>query len=775
MSNIEEKNFYPLSFARVAVTVPASPQGFLTYRVPAGWQGRVVPGIRVLVPVGLRKITGIVTELCRESGREEVKDILDLLDERPIFPPDLLSLWQWAAAYYIASPNEVLSTILPGSLRVESERVVRLRREGHREENLGKPEQEVLTFLAEKKRTTTKALRRRFPSLHLSEVLGRLEERGFITIQERLPGYQRGYLRGAAASPTVGEEPERYRLSQAQESVLVPILSSLAKPSFTTFLLHGVTGSGKTEVYLQAAEAAVKQGKGVLILVPEIALTHQLVEQVRARFGPQVALLHSGLVGAERWAAWWQIARGEAPVVVGARSAIFAPLPSLGLVVVDEEHDSAYKQEEGVRYNARDLAVVRGKLCSCPVILGSATPSMESYFHSRKRRYILLELPERVEEKRLPRVEVVDLRAHSQGPIAKESRAKGQGLSSKPLAISQEPLRRLFSPSLCEALRHNFEAGGQSLLFLNRRGYANYLQCYLCGVVISCPNCSVTLTFHLHGRRLRCHYCGFFQAAPDLCPQCHGASLESLGVGTEQVEEAIKKLVPEARVARLDRDTASRRGALAHLLSAWRKNEIDILVGTQMVTKGHDIPGVTLVGVLLADVSLNLPDFRAAERTFQLLTQVAGRAGRGREDGRVIIQTYRPQHYSVRLAASHDFSRFAERELAYRKALSYPPFIRMVNLRLEGLDRDRVKALAEYLAQTLRSLCQEQKEAPMLLGPAPAPIERLKGRYRWHLLLKGGESRTLHALVRKGKEAILARAKAQGIRVIVDVDPYSML
>ena len=755
MSNIEEKKIRSLSFARVAVTVPAGLQGFLTYQIPANWQGHLVSGMRVLVPIGSRKITGIVIELCQESERDEVKDILDVLDEKPIFPPDLIRLWQWAATYYVASPSEMLATILPGGLRVESERVVKLKREEIKEENLSKAEQEVLTFLIPKKRITTKALRRQFPSLRLSEILGRLEERGLITVQERLPGYRARSLRDAAASPAVSEEPERYKLSQAQESVLAQILSSLMKSSFTTFLLHGVTGSGKTEVYLQAAEAAVKKGKEVLILVPEIALTHQLVEQVRARFGAQVAVLHSGLVGTERWGVWWRIVRRETRVVVGARSAIFAPFPSLGLIVVDEEHDPAYKQEEGVRYNARDLAVMRGKLSSCPVILGSATPSMESYFHSRNRRYTLLELPERVEGKQLPGVEVIDLRTEVKGGKNKE--------------------RKFFSASLGEALKRNFETRGQSLLFLNRRGYANYLQCCLCGFVLSCPNCSVTLTFHVHGRALRCHYCGFAQSAPDLCPQCRGASLENLGVGTEQVEQALRGLVPGARVARLDRDTTSRRGTLAHLLSAWRKNEIDILVGTQMVTKGHDIPGVTLVGVLLADISLNLPDFRAAERTFQLLTQVAGRTGRGSENGRVIVQTYRPQHYSVRLAASHNFSRFAEKELRYREDLSYPPFVRMINIRLEGLDQGRVKSLAEHLAQALHSLCQEQKEAPVLLGPAPAPIERLKGRYRWHLLLKGRQSHTLHALVRKGKEMILVRAKAQGIRVIVDVDPYSMM
>jgi primosomal protein N' (replication factor Y) len=423
------------------------------------------------------------------------------------------------------------------------------------------------------------------------------------------------------------------------------------------------------------------------------------------------------------------------------------------LIVVDEEHDPAYKQEEGVRYNARDLAIVRGKLASCPIILGSATPSLETYIHSRARRYTLIELPERVESRHLPAVEVVDLR--------QEARS---GNSDK-----------VFSAALRQALIDNYQAGKQSLLFLNRRGYARYLQCRLCGEVLSCTRCSVTLTFHLKGRVLLCHYCGLARQAPDCCPRCDEPALEGCGVGTEQVETALSHFLPGVRVARLDRDSVSRRGTLERVLSAWRSHEVDVLVGTQMVTKGHDVPGVTLVGVLLADVSLNLPDFRAAERTFQLLAQVAGRAGRGSESGRVIIQTYAPQHYSIRCAARHNFARFAMQELRYRKRLGYPPFTRMVNIRLEGKEGEKVRASAERLAQKLLQDVQGGDKAPMILGPAPAPFERLKGRERWQILLKGEDRRVLHALVKKAQQEGLTQSQPRGLRIIIDVDPYNML
>ena len=763
------------SFATVAVAVPIGPQGVLTYRIPEALRSRLLPGMRVLVPIGRRKTTGIVTStraLSDLPDPEKAKDILDTLDEEPVFPPDLMRLWQWASGYYLTSPGEMLSTILPGGLRDESTRVVKLKKgSGVRGQGSGKEvpksqstpltsdltaaEQELLALVAEKKRVTTKTLRRRFPARSLGKALQKLEALGLLQVSEHLPQRKNtpSLLNAAGSAPLAGEEQLAFSLSAAQEDAHAQVVAALQASIFQVFLLHGVTGSGKTAVYLQAAQAAVDHGSSVLILVPEIALTHQLIAHVRQRFGARVAVLHSARVASERWAEWRRIARGEATVVVGVRSAVFAPLARLGLIVVDEEHDTAYKQEEGVHYNARDVAVVRGQMASCPVILGSATPSLESYAHSRTHRYTMIELPERVESRQLPTVEIVDLRQHARA-----------GSSDK-----------IFSAVLRQALIDNHQAGKQSLLFLNRRGYANYLQCRLCGGVLSCAQCSVTLTFHLQGSLLHCHYCGFARQAPDCCPQCGEPALEGCGVGTEQVEEALRTFLPGVRVARLDRDSVSRRGALDLVLSAWRTHEIDVLIGTQMVTKGHDVPGVTLVGVLLADLSLNLPDFRAAERTFQLLAQVAGRAGRGPEPGRVIIQTYAPQHYSVRCAARHDFARFAAYELRYRKRLGYPPFTRVVNIRFEGKEAEKVKTCAEQLARRLLADTQGAEGTPVILGPAPAPIERLKGRVRWQMLLKGKDRRTLHALVRRAQEEMLPHGQSQGVRIVVDVDPYNML
>jgi primosomal protein N' (replication factor Y) len=775
-----EKEIFPSSaFANVAVTVPIGPKGVLTYRVPEEFRARLLPGMRVLVPVGRRKITGIFISSASLSDppadSQKVKDILDILDEGPIFSHDLVYLWQWAADYYLTSPGEMLGTILPSGLRSESTSVVKIKNESkikspkskvqHPQSSqedqaaaqipeLTAAEQELLSLLSVKKRVTTKSLRRRFPTLPIGRMLQKLETLGLLEVSEHIPR-RKNLPPLMVVSPDEMDEESKPSpvLSTAQEDACTKIVAALQAATFQVFLLHGVTGSGKTEVYLQAAHAAVERGRSVLILVPEIALTRQLIEQVRQRFGTRVAVLHSAQVASERWAEWQRIARGEARVVVGARSAVFAPLVKLGLLIVDEEHDTAYKQEEGVRYNARDIAVVRGQISSCPVILGSATPSLESYAHSRSHRYTLIELPQRIESRPLPVVEIVDLRRHARA-----------GTSDK-----------IFSPVLRQALLDNHQAGKQSLLFLNRRGYASYLQCRCCGEVLSCARCSVTLTFHLQGRELCCHYCGFRRQAPDFCPQCHEPELEGYGIGTEQVEEALRSFLPGVRVARLDRDSVRQRGALDRVLKDWRMHETDILIGTQMVTKGHNVPGVTLVGVLLADVSLNLPDFRAAERTFQLLTQVAGRAGRGQEPGRVIIQTYVPQHYSVRCATRHDFVRFATQELRYRKRLSYPPFVRLVNVRFEGKDGEKVKACAEHFVHKILLETQGQHQPPVILGPAPAPIERIKGRVRWQVLLKGADRRILHPLVRKAREELYMQGQAQEVRIIVDVDPYSML
>ena len=779
-----QENFPPSAFVSVIVPVPINPTGTLIYHVPEALRSRLAPGMRVLVPVGRRKVTGIVTN-SRPSGDgpapEKVKDILDILDENIVFPEDLMRLWQWAAEYYLTTPGEMLRTILPGSFRRESTRIVKLKREstGHhrvtgetdRQSTTGPQgvrstapaldltptEQEIVALVKEKSRVTVKALQRRFSALALGKVLEKLAALGVLEVREHLPQKKSPRPETIETHETnLGEKEESLSplvLSSTQEHARTQVTMAVHESAFRVFLLHGVAGSGKTEVYLRVAQDVLAQGRSVLMLVPEIGLTHQLVTHVRQRFGTRVAVLHSGMVTSERWKEWQRIARGEVKVVVGVRSAVFAPLDGIGLIVVDEEHDTAYKQEEGVRYNARDLAIMRGKIASCPVLLGSATPSLESYAHSRAHHYALIELPERVASRQLPRIEIVDLRQEARG----------------------ERAARIFSAVLREALIVNLQAGKQSLLFLNRRGYSSYLQCQLCGSALSCPRCSVTLTFHLQGNVLRCHYCDFSRHAPSSCPVCHAPALTGGGIGTEQVEEALKNFLPQARVARLDRDSTSRRGTLEQVLKAWTAHQLDVLIGTQMVAKGHDVPNVTLVGVLLADLSLNLPDFRAAERTFQLLTQVAGRAGRRQEQGRVIIQTYVPQHYSIRLSARHDFSRFAARELRYRKRFGYPPFTRMINIRIEGKDEEKVQEVAERLVQRFRTDLQGRVKAPTILGPAPAPIERVKDRARWHLLLKAEDRSALHTLVRNAQHDILRSHATPGIRTLIDVDPYNML
>ena len=774
------------TFASVAIASSTGLQKELTYGIPDALRSRILPGMRVVVPLSSRKITGIVTFVKFSPdllAGGNIKDILDVLDEDIVFSQDLIRLWQWAANYYLALPGELLKTILPSGIRSESVRIVKIRREKRQKqkrvqqdvrpddtEESGVPvvppeefgqarteaEKAILAFLSEKRRVTTKTLKNRFPTLALGRVLERLEQQGVIEMQEHLPRVQRPLAfprsEGSTLPPPTEEGLSSFALSSAQRNALEKIAPRLESPTFGVFLVQGVTGSGKTEVYLQAAQKTLALGRSVLILVPEIALTTQLVEQVRCRFGQQAAVLHSGLVQSERWREWRRVARGEATIVVGARSAVFAPLKNLGLIVVDEEHDAAYKQGEGTRYNARDLAVMRGQILGCPVILGSATPSLETHTNTQGGRYSFIELTERIESRPLPQVEVIDLRKEAAGAI--------------------------FSGALQQALLDNYQAGKQSLLFLNRRGYAHYLQCRLCGEVVSCGHCSVTMTFHLRGRTLQCHYCGRYQPARDDCPACREPALEGSGFGTEQVEEALGRLLPQARSARLDRDSVSRRGTLERVLKAWRAHEIDVLIGTQMVAKGHDVPGVTLVGVLRADSSLHFPDFRAAERTFQVLTQVAGRAGRGDDTGRVLLQTYLPDHYSVRCAARQDFARFAAYELRYRKRLGYPPCARMVNIRCEGKDGEAVREVLTRFAESFQAALQRLPQGtalPSLLGPAPAPLERVNGRERWQLLVKGEDRRTLHALVKSTYEELRMHQRSSKVRIIVDVDPYDML
>jgi primosomal protein N' (replication factor Y) len=807
--------------ARVVIIPAAGDVGPLDYSVADTGSEALQLGARVVVPLGARRVIGVVVELLGTSEQPKLKPIVAVLDREPLIDPQVLRLCRWVGDYYLCSFGEALSTALPGSLRVNIERFVHVVATPGAAQIAALPstQQALFACLESPGPHPMRALTERFGD-SVARHLAALRRSGWLRIEDRLQGVagptkRERYYRVASAIGTdeleiwrrrrpaqlavyaylqqhplrrarwlelhttfvnagdklrslieAGvvevEEEEVYRpvlpdvvgddrpveLTDAQRAAVDAVAGGV-DGGFQPFLLWGVTGSGKTEVYLRCIAATLEAGRSALALVPEISLTHQLVDRIRARFGERVAVLHSSLSDGERWDEWRKIARGEAPIVVGARSAVFAPLPRLGLIIADEEHDSAYKQEDGIRYNARDVAVMRAKLAGCPVLLGSATPSMETIHNARGGRYRLLTLPERVEARPLPSVDIVDLRRGSK---------LGKAL--------------LISAPLAAALKVNLTARGQSLVFLNRRGFANFLQCHQCGTALMCPNCSVTLTLHRRSQALRCHHCDYTIPIPNVCPSCGGVSLGAWGAGTEQVETTLAKLLEGAKVGRMDRDTTSRKGALRQLIGAWERQEYDVLVGTQMVTKGHDVPGVTLVGVLLADLSLNLPDFRAAERTFQLLTQVAGRAGRGSRPGRVIVQTLQPEHYSLRHAAQHDFRAFAEEELATRRETNYPPFSRLVQIRCEGVRADATERVALSLASHVR---ENAAKGVRVLGPTPSPIERLRGRFRWQMLLRGGSGSAIRQAAQKAREARRAEAHKAEVRVLVDVDPYGML
>jgi primosomal protein N' (replication factor Y) len=523
----------------------------------------------------------------------------------------------------------------------------------------------------------------------------------------------------------------------------------MAAGEFKGFLLHGITGSGKTEVYLHVIADALAAGRGALVLVPEISLTPQLAARFRARFGDEVAVLHSGLTDRERFDEWSRLRDGTARIALGARSAVFAPVARLGAVVVDEEHDSSFKQEEGVRYHARDVALVRAQRAHAVCVLGSATPSLESFHGARTGgRIQLLELPERATARPLPQVELVDLRVHRPDP---------DSLLTAPLAA---------------AVGETLERGEQVILFLNRRGFHTFVLCVSCGHAFRCPSCSVSLTYHRQRDRLLCHYCGHSERVPVACPSCAATeSISRRGLGTERVADAIVARFPRARIGRLDRDAAVGT-AIEKVLGRMARGELDILVGTQMVAKGHDFPGVTLVGVLLADTGLSLPDFRASERTFQLLTQVAGRAGRGERPGRVLIQSYRVDAVAVAAAREHDYRRFSDSELAAREELDYPPFGHLAAIRLDGPDGREVESEAARLAERARGMVPADRGVTVL-GPSEAPLARLKGRTRWHMWLRARERRDLRAFLRALVPA--GQARSGSVRLTVDVDPVSAL
>lgn len=759
----------PQKFARVVIPSPLNQP--LIYSIPEALGDQLAPGTRVLIPLQKRTMTGVVLEILSENPLPQARAILSALDERPILDLGLLKLAQWISQYYLASLGEVLATMLPPNSRRDSKKTIILQAA----QPLAGDElsQRLLNELARRKgKISVKTLTRQFPEQNIDGILTRLESAGAIVIEDRLAKQRRqpAYPTTSPKFTPLNNEMFRFELSLEQATALRTIGARLEQGGFETFLLHGVTGSGKTEVYLRAVEQARTMGRRSLILIPEISLTPQLLDRFNARFPGRVGVLHSALTVAERWAQWWHILRGNVDVVIGARSAVFAPIGNLGLIVVDEEHDSSYKQEDGVRYNGRDVAVVRGKFSGCPVILGSATPALESYENCRQGRYRLLEIPQRVEQRPLPMIEVIDLRMQFYSDDA-----TAQSLDVPHQAKAKKSARPLISDSLVALLRRNFAANHQTLIFLNRRGFANFLQCVLCGHVWRCPYCSVTLTLHREQKSISCHHCDYRRPTTNVCPECKNESLNAVGAGTEQVEAMLHKLIPGARIARMDRDTTSKRGSQEALIRRWERGEIDVLVGTQMITKGHDVSGVTLVGALLADLSLNLPDFRAAERTFQLLSQVAGRSGRGDDPGRVIIQTYAPDHYALKFLLAHDYQGFFAAESEFRRLLNYPPYGRLINLRIDGPKMADVERQAQALAAGLRELLTrtaKYREQIEVLGPAPAPIEKLRNRFRWQILLKGKQSPTLLELAREARSLV---PRSRAVRLHIDVDPYSML
>jgi primosomal protein N' (replication factor Y) len=821
----------------VVIVGAASGVEKLTYAIPSELTGRLMPGHRVLVPLRSRRVTAMVLEIGDDldSGGAQPKPILELLEPRPLFDRAHLALVDFLASYYMASLGDAYRSVIPAAARVESRQAFRLRsRPGPLALAAFTPLERRIADAIASRPMTLRQLDRLGDEAEIRAALSRLESEGIIERRDATRGRHReklpqiARLAERAEIPTVrgrsqkwivdrlAKEPEgirvedllrgfpaaraalgaladrglvvvselafagadaraesmpgrpaaEFELTAEQKSAISIAAPAVRDRRFAPFLLWGVTASGKTEVYLRLAAETLSAGRQVLVMVPEIALADQIVRAFRERFGKLVAVAHSAQNVAERWSSWMAALSGDARVIIGPRSAVFAPLHDIGLIVVDEEHDPAYKQEEGIRYNARDLAVALGRFSECPVILGSATPSAESYANARRGRYTMLRLTRRVADRAMASVEVVDLR-EATGAATAQPPAIGTG--NDPSSNDSVPL----SSKLIDAMRQNLTEGGQSVIFLNRRGYHNFLQCHLCGNVITCANCSVSMTFHLRDHTLRCHYCGANSPAPDKCPECEGFGLEGQGFGTERLVHSIGEMVPEARVERMDSDTSGRRGARTAIVERLRAGLIDILVGTQMITKGFDFPRVTLVGVVLADAALNMPDFRSAERTFQLLTQVAGRAGRHTRPGRVLIQTYAPHHYSIRAARDQDYERFMRREFELRRELMYPPYAKMALVRIEGADPGRVREIARTVGIALARAADPAKLR--VLGPAPAPIERIKQRYRWQVVVKAATLGAIRPALSGLKSEIAPEAERDDVRVSIDVDPVSML
>ncbi len=812
-------------YAEAALPLPL--RRTFTYRLPTGVSDAVQIGSRILVPFGKRSLTGYVVELHTdlpddiEIETEKIKDVIELLDEEPLLTDEILQLTQWTADYYFASWGEVLKASLPAGINAASERIVSITPQGREEFWSRKPDSvksKIISALLEDGSRPQRDLEREFGAQPTIRAVRDLLNAGFVETSQRTVSTKvrvkrrkavrllehsvddskpltdkqqaiidtllrhdgemlftdliekadiggstvntlakrgvvvvfvqdllRDPLEGAALPAIVD-----LTLTEQQDKALTAIEAAMAMTEYRAFLLHGITGSGKTEVYIRAMRSALNAGRSALMLVPEIALTPIFSRRLRAVFGDEVAILHSNLSPGERFDEWRRIRRGSARVAIGTRSAVFAPLSNIGLVIVDEEHDPSYRQHESPYYHGRDVGVMRAMFADAVIVLGSATPALESYYNVQNGKYTYLRLPSRIGGRPLAKAELVDMR--------EVFKAAGKDVT--------------FSPQLLQAIEETHSKGEQSIMLLNRRGFSQFVLCRTCGETLRCKNCDITLTYHRNEGRLVCHYCSYSVKTPHKCPFCSSEFLYFVGQGTEQIEDVLKKRFPALRIERVDRDTTARRRDLEKILLSFGRGEIDMLVGTQMLAKGHDYHNVTLVGVISVDLGLGLPDFRSAERTFQLITQVAGRAGRGNLPGRVLIQTYYPDHYALVHACNQDYEGFYEQEVRYRSRMAYPPFVVLASILIRHSSLDHASEQAAILRKCLDAADTER--SCRFLGPAPASLSRLKGEYRLQIIVKCENRRKLRQVL----DIALAEAESMGcdMRVVhLEIDPVNLL
>ncbi|MFK9092372.1 primosomal protein N' [Bacillus salipaludis] len=803
-----------MQIASVIVDVPTKQTDrAFDYFIPEQWRGVIQPGMRVIIPFGPRNIQGFVIGLKAESEFKKLREIIAPMDLEPVLNKELLELGNWLTESTLCFKIFAFQVMLPAALKAKYEKKVKLAI-GAAVADLPKPlhaffENDVLLDWEDALKSGI------VPLLQKEAAKGHLEV--IYMVKERVKKKQQKYIRPAVSLDELIEEIDRipakaekqrqvlryfienfnevelkklvtdvntsvstvkalvekkllkefemevYRnpfehrtfkrtkplpLTEAQQTAIGPILNALEQNQHEVFLLYGVTGSGKTEIYLQSIQEVIEKGKEAIVLVPEIALTPQMVNRFKGRFGDLVAVLHSGLSAGEKYDEWRKIQRKEVKVAVGARSAIFAPFENLGIMIIDEEHETSYKQEEMPRYHARDVAIERAINHNCPVVLGSATPSLESFARAQKKVYHLLTLPNRMNKQSLPSVEIIDMREEL-----------------------REGNRSMFSRKLFEMLKDRIEKRQQSVLFLNKRGHSSFVMCRDCGYVVNCPNCDISLTYHRVNEQMKCHYCGYESYVPKHCPECNSEYIRYFGTGTQKVEEELGKILPEARVIRMDVDTTGRKGSHERLLTDFKDGKADILLGTQMIAKGLDFPNITLVGVLSADTMLHLPDFRASEKTFQLLTQVSGRAGRHQLPGEVIIQTYTPEHYSIELAGRHDYDLFYQREMMIRKTHHYPPFYYLSLITVSHEQLFTVVSATEKIVSYVRSHVSNEA---VVLGPAASPIPRINNRYRYQCLIKYKREPNIIKTLKTILDQYQKDTKS-GLQVSIDVNPYILM